>query len=64
MKADVLYNKIIPNERKKRNAPLFIKSNHKMFIIETKKTLFSLKQKDVFSHTLSSTKYLIDILER
>jgi len=36
MKADVLYNKIIPNERKKSKAPSFIKSNHKMFIIETK----------------------------
>jgi hypothetical protein len=34
-----------------------------MFIIETKKTLFSLKQKDVLSHTLSSTQFLFDILE-
>jgi len=42
MNADVLYDKIIPNERKKSKAPPFIKSSHKMFIIETK-TVFSLQ---------------------
>jgi hypothetical protein len=49
MNADVLYNKIIPNEREKSKVSPFIKSNHNMFIIETKKHS-SLQNKKLLLH--------------